>query len=54
MKSYIDIYIESSYNISDNEKLNINFNNILNRYNERFFMYPELGFNFITGIKWIF
>ena len=54
MKSYIDIYIESSYNISDNVQLNINFNNILNRYNERFFMYPELGFNFIAGIKWIF
>ena len=54
MKSYIDIYIESSYNISDNLQLNINFNNILNRYNERFFMYPELGFNFIAGIKWIF
>ena len=54
MKSFIDIYFNSSYSLSKNIDLNLKVNNILNRYNERFFMYPELGTNFIVGIKWIF
>ena len=54
MKSFIDIYFNSSYSLSKNIDLNLKVNNILNRYNERFFMYPELGINFIVGVKWIF
>ena len=54
MKSFIDIYFNSSYSLSKNIDLNLKVNNILNRYNERFFMYPELGTNFIVGVKWIF
>ncbi|MBS56871.1 MAG: hypothetical protein CMP16_03240 [Rickettsiales bacterium] len=54
MKSFIDIYFNSTYSLSKNIELNLNVNNILNRYNERFFMYPELGINFVGGIKWVF
>ena len=54
MKSFIDIYFDSSYEISKNLNLNLSINNILNRYNERFYMYPELGINFVGGIKWVF
>ena len=54
MKPFIDIYFNSTYFLSKNIELNFNVNNILNRYNERFFMYPELGTNFIVGVKWIF
>ena len=54
MKPFIDIYFNSSYSLSKNIDLNLKVNNILNRYNERFFMYPELGTNFIVGVKWIF
>ena len=54
MKPFIDIYFNSTYSLSKNVELNFNVNNILNRYNERFFMYPELGTNFIVGVKWIF
>ena len=54
MKSFVDVYFDSSYEISKNVNLNITINNILNRYNERFYMYPELGLNFVGGIKWVF
>ena len=54
MKSYINVFLDGSYKISDNLDFNFNLNNILNRYNERFFMYPELGLNFLVGIKWVF
>tara|TARA_B000000475_G_scaffold10907_1_gene9876 strand:- start:3574 stop:5247 length:1674 start_codon:yes stop_codon:yes gene_type:complete len=54
MKPFIDIYFNSTYFLSKSIELNFNVNNILNRYNERFFMYPELGTNFIVGVKWIF
>ena len=54
MKSFIDIYFDSSYEISKNLNLNLSISNILNRYNERFYMYPELGINFVGGIKWVF
>ena len=54
MKSYINVFLDGSYKISDNLDFNFNLNNILNRYNERFFMYPELGYNLLTGIRWIF
>ena len=54
MKPFIDIYFNSSYSLSKNIDLNLKVNNILNRYNERFFMYPELGTNFVVGVKWIF
>ena len=54
MKSYVNVFLDGSYKISDNLDFNFNLNNILNRYNERFFMYPELGLNFLVGIKWVF
>ena len=54
MKSYVNIFLDGSYKISDNLDFNFHLNNILNRYNERFFMYPELGLNFLVGIKWVF
>mgnify|MGYP001169031691 FL=1 len=54
MKSYINVFLDGSYKISDNLDFTFNLNNILNRYNERFFMYPELGLNFLVGIKWVF
>ena len=54
MKPFIDIYFNSTYFLSKSIELNFNVNNILNRYNEKFFMYPELGTNFIVGVKWIF
>ena len=54
MNSYIDVYLESLYNISDRLELSFNLNNILNRYNERFFMYPDLGINVMGGVKWYF
>ena len=52
LKSFIDIYINSTYFLSKNIELNFSLNNILNRYNERFYMYPELGTNFLLGVKW--
>ncbi len=54
MNSYIDVYLESLYNISDRFEFSFNLNNILNRYNERFFMYPDLAINFMGGVKWYF
>ena len=54
MKSYVNVFLDGSYKISDNLDFNFYLNNILNRYNERFFMYPELGLNFLVGIKWVF
>ena len=54
MKSYVNVFLDGSYKISDNLDFNFHLNNILNRYNERFFMYPELGLNFLVGIKWVF
>tara|TARA_B100001057_G_scaffold204760_1_gene205414 strand:- start:11182 stop:12858 length:1677 start_codon:yes stop_codon:yes gene_type:complete len=54
MKSLVNIYTNGSYKINDNVNVNYSLNNILNRYNERFFMYPELGLNFMVGIKWLF
>ena len=38
MKSFIDIYLDSSYEISKNLNLNLSISNILNRYNERFYI----------------
>lgn len=54
MKSFIDIYFNSTYSLSKNIVLNLKVNNILNRYNEKFYMYPELGTNFLIGVKWTF
>ena len=54
MKSLVNIYTNGSYKINDNVNINYTINNILNRYNERFFMYPELGLNFTVGIKCLF
>ena len=54
MKSLVNIYTNGSYKLNDNVNINYTINNILNRYNERFFMYPELGLNFTVGIKWLF
>ena len=54
MNPFVDVYIHSSYKLSDNVSIRLDMNNILNRYNERYFMYPELGYNLLTGIRWIF
>jgi len=54
MSSYIDIFSDLSYQVSDNLNVYIKVNNILNRYNERFFMYPDQGTSFMGGIKWNF
>ena len=54
MNSYIDIFSESSYQVSESLNVYIKVNNILNKYNERFFMYPDQGINFMLGIKWNF
>ena len=54
MNPFVDVYIHSSYKLSDNLSIRLDMNNILNRYNERYFMYPELGYNLLTGIRWIF
>ena len=54
MNEYINLYFNSSLKISDSLNFEFNVNNILNRYNEMFFMYPQLGINLLTGIKWKF
>lgn len=54
MNEYINLYLNSSLKISDSLNFEFNVNNILNRYNEMFFMYPQLGINLLTGIKWKF
>ena len=54
LNPFVDVYIHSSYKLSDNVSIRLDMNNILNRYNERYFMYPELGYNLLTGIRWIF
>jgi len=54
MNSYIDVFSDISYQVSENLNVYIKVNNILNKYNERFFMYPDQGINFMAGIKWKF
>ena len=54
MNEYINLYVNSSLKISDSLNFEFNINNILNRYNEMYFMYPQLGINLLTGIKWKF
>jgi len=54
MNSYIDIFSNISYQVSENLNVYIKVNNILNRYNERFFMYPDQGTSFMVGINWNF
>ena len=54
MSDYINLYLNSSFKISDSLNFEFNVNNILNRYNEMYFMYPQLGTNLLTGIKWKF
>ena len=54
MSDYINLYLNSSLKISDSLNFEFNVNNILNRYNEMYFMYPQLGINLLTGIKWKF
>ena len=54
MNSYIDIFSKTSYEFSESLNVYIKINNILNKYNERFFMYPDQGINFMVGIKWNF
>ena len=54
MNEYINLYVNSSLKISDSLNFELHINNILNRYNEMYFMYPQLGINLLTGIKWKF
>ena len=54
MNSYIDVFSHITYQISEKVNVYIKVNNILNKYNERFFMYPDQGINCMGGIKWNF
>ena len=54
MDPYINLKLNSTYNISDKLSVHLNIDNILNRYNEVYFMYPEFGTNLLSGLTWKF
>jgi len=54
MNNIINLNLSSSYELNDNINIHLNIDNILNNYNELFFMYPQLGVNVMSGLTWKF
>ena len=54
MNNIINLNLSSSYELNDNINIHLNIDNILNKYNELFFMYPQLGANVMSGLTWKF
>ena len=54
MNNIINLNLSSSYKLNDNINIHLNIDNILNNYNELFFMYPQLGANVMSGLTWKF
>tara|TARA_Y200000002_G_scaffold372909_1_gene371293 strand:+ start:829 stop:2514 length:1686 start_codon:yes stop_codon:yes gene_type:complete len=54
MDSFINLKLHSKYHISEKLSIHLNIDNILNHYNEIYFMYPELGTNLLSGLTWKF
>ena len=54
MNNILNLNLNSFYQINENVKIHFNIYNILNNYNELFFMYPQLGTNVMTGLTWKF
>ena len=54
MNNIINLNLSSSYELKDNINIHLNIDNILNNYNELFFMYPQLGVNVMSGLTWKF
>ena len=52
--SFINLKLHSKYHISEKLSIHLNIDNILNHYNEIYFMYPELGTNLLSGLTWKF
>ncbi len=50
INDYINLYLYSNYQLNDKISFELDINNILNKRNEFYFMYPELGFNAMAGI----
>jgi len=46
----MNLYLYSNYQLNDKISFELDINNILNKRNEFYFMYPELGFNAMAGI----
>ncbi len=54
MAPYINLKLNSTYKLSDKLSIHLNIDNILNRYNEIYYMYPEIGINLLSGLTWKF
>ena len=54
MNNIINLNLSSSYELNDNINIHLNIDNMLNNYNELFFMYPKLGANVMSGLTWKF
>ena len=50
INDYVNLYLYSNYQLNDKISFELDINNILNKRNEFYFMYPELGFNAMAGI----
>ena len=50
INDYMNLYLYSNYQLNDKISFELDINNILNKRNEFYFMYPELGFNAMAGI----
>ena len=54
MDPYLNLKLNTNYDISEKLSVHLNIDNILNRNNEIYFMYPELGTNLLSGLTWKF
>ena len=50
INDYVNLYLYSNYKLNNKISFELDINNILNKRNEYYFMYPELGFNAMVGI----
>ena len=50
INDYVNLYLYSNYKLNNRISFELDINNILNKRNEYYFMYPELGFNAMAGI----
>ena len=49
MDNYVNLFLNSEYELNNTIILELNIKNILNKKNEYYYMYPELGFNVMLG-----
>jgi len=49
MDNYVNLFLNSEYELNNKIILELNIKNILNKKNEYYYMYPELGFNVMLG-----